>query len=139
MSKMTIATVTIGSKEYELKANLAFSRYLDKLYATPESEGVSAGIVTFLVRLTELPSADLLIDGIKAGTANEQQKPSNDDIETFIENLDGEPDEENSVESLLNAVLEGVKKSHITRGQYVKAMEKLEVAKEYQAKQMENM
>lgn len=103
--------LNIGDKEYDIKYNLGFVRYLDDKYPLQNKniKGIGGGINTIMVQL-EMRSPEALVNAIKAGTATEPQKPSNADIDYFL-------DTQEELTWLYEAVLEGLENSPMTKDQ----------------------
>lgn len=104
--------LTINNRNYELVFGLGFLDQANKLYSI-EYQGYSTGYGGMGKLVTGIKMGDPLVlnDLIKAGTAQSPQKPSNADIEKFIENsiINGEYDK------LLTDFLNEIKKSHILK------------------------
>ena len=80
--------LTIGGKDYTLRFGIGFLREMNKLHSV-EMEGMKTGYGAMTMfnagRAMNDPLA--LIDLIKSATVTEAQKPSNDAIEEFLEDL----------------------------------------------------
>lgn len=77
--------LTIGQKEYELKFGLKFLRELDKAYVQKiEGMEFSMGLQQANIYLN-MKHPDALNKVIKAGLSYLNSYPSNDDIESFLE------------------------------------------------------
>ncbi len=78
----------IGGKEYELKFGLAFINCLDKQFSA-QTKGMDFGLgLTPIVAKLEICNPQAVFDVIRAGTITEKQKPSNEDIEKYVESAD---------------------------------------------------
>jgi|SRR5699024_1770716 len=78
--------LTIGDKKYELKFGLSFINAIDNTY-TQSMSGVEFGMgVEMLSTYMGLKRPTALYNLIKAGTSHLNSKPSNNDIEEFLEN-----------------------------------------------------
>lgn len=98
----------IGDKDYPLTFGLDFLREMNKLHST-ELEGMKTGYgaMTMLNVGTALNDPLAMVDIIKAATATEQQKPSNRDIELYINDLAVE----GKFKETLNQITDEIKKS----------------------------
>lgn len=77
----------IGKKTYELRYGLSFIEAIDKLY-TQEMSGVQFGMGLEMVSTyMGLRRPTALQNVIKAGTSHLNSKPSNDDIESYLESV----------------------------------------------------
>lgn len=77
--------LNIGNKEYELKFGLKFINTMDKLY-TQEMSGIKFGMgVEMMTTYLEMNNPTVLANIVKAGTSHLNSKPSNNEIEEFIE------------------------------------------------------
>lgn len=101
----------IGDREYDIKFNLGFVRYLDNKYPLENEniKGIGGGINTLMVQL-EMRTPEALVNAIKAGTATEPQKPSNENIESFL-------DAQEELTWMFEAVAEGLEQSPMTKDQ----------------------
>ena len=84
--------LTINGKEYALHFGMDFIAEVEKIEGMKmEAEGVSLNMGTGGMAMLNNKLASYHPSGlrtvIKAGTTTERQKPSNDDINTFIEEL----------------------------------------------------
>ena len=79
--------LTINGKNYELKFGLGFINAIDNIY-TQEMHGVSFGMgLELLNTYLRLGRPTALFNVIKAGTSHLNSKPSNADIESYLEDL----------------------------------------------------
>lgn len=80
--------LTIGGRDYTLRFGLGFLREMNKLHSA-ELEGMKTGYgtMTLFNAGQALNDSMAFVDIIKAGTVNETQKPSNEAIETYLEDL----------------------------------------------------
>lgn len=80
--------LTIGGRDYVLRFGLGFLREMNKLHSA-ELEGMKTGYgaMTLFNAGQALNDPLALVDIIKAATVTETQKPSNEAIESFIEEL----------------------------------------------------
>lgn len=79
--------ITISGKEYELKFGLSFINAMDNLY-TQEMSGVQFGMgLEMMNTYLELKRPTALQNVIKAGTSHLKSVPSNEDIETYLEEV----------------------------------------------------
>jgi|SRR5690625_4698351 len=79
--------VEIAGKKYELNFGLGFIAELDKMYTIEES-GLKFGVgIDMLIAYLKMRNPVVLKNVIKAGTAHLIQKPSNKDIESYLEEL----------------------------------------------------
>lgn len=119
----------IGDKEYNIKFNLGFVRFLDDKFPLKNGniEGIGGGINTLMVQL-EMRTPEALVNAIKAGTATEPQKPSNADIEAFL-------DSQEDLKWLFEGVSEGLESSPMTRDQMKLLNDQKEVAMKRQKAQ----
>jgi len=78
----------IGERDYTLRFGLGFLREMHKLHSA-ELEGIKTGYgaMTLLNAGQALNDPMAFVDIIKAGTVTEAQKPSNEAIEKFLEDL----------------------------------------------------
>ena len=101
--------LNIGNREYELKFGIKFIEAIDSLY-TQEKSGIEFGLGIELVTVylnAGRPTA--ILNVIKAGTAHLNSKPSNKDIEDFLEELASKDDE--SYEQLFTDLLESMEQA----------------------------
>lgn len=119
----------IGDKEYNIKFNLGFVRFLDDKFPLKNGniEGIGGGINTLMVQL-EMRTPEALVNAIKAGTATEPQKPSNADIEAFL-------DSQEDLKWLFEGVSAGLENSPMTRDQMKLLNDQKEVAMKRQKAQ----
>jgi len=77
----------INGKDYELRFGLSFINAIDNIY-TQEMHGVEFGMgLEMLNTYLGLGRATALYNVIKAGTSHLNSKPSNNDIENYLEEL----------------------------------------------------
>src|SRR5699024_12344226 len=77
--------LTINDKEYELKFGLSFINAIDNIY-TQKMNGVEFGMgLEMLNTYMSLGRPTALFNVIKAGTSHLDSKPSNNDIESYLE------------------------------------------------------
>ncbi|MHC3597925.1 tail assembly chaperone [Streptococcus suis] len=78
----------IGGREYTLRFGLGFLREMNKLHSA-ELEGMKTGYgaMTLFNAGQALNDPMAFVDIIKAGTVTEPQKPSNEAIEAYLEEL----------------------------------------------------
>lgn len=77
----------IGKKTYELRYGLSFIEAIDKLY-TQSMSGVQFGMGLEMVSTyMGLRRPTALQNVIKAGTSHLNSRPSNDDIEAYLESV----------------------------------------------------
>lgn len=110
--------VKIGGREYELRFSLDAINYLDHVY-TIDANGVKIGDgIQELTVYLNLRNPTALYHAIKAGTIREKQKPSNEEIETFLE----EAGENGGLEKLADDFLSLLRRQPLTKAA-VKAFE----------------
>ena len=80
--------LNLGGKDYTLRFGIGFLREMNKLHSV-EMEGMKTGYgaMTMLNAGRAMNDPLALIDLIKSATVTEAQKPSNDAIEEFLEDL----------------------------------------------------
>lgn len=79
--------LTIGKKEYQLKFGLSFINAIDNIY-TQDMNGLDFGVgLEMLNTYMGLGRPTALMNAIKAGTSHMGSKPSNADIEAYLEEL----------------------------------------------------
>lgn len=77
--------ITINEKDYELKFGLKFINQLDKIY-TQELSGIKFGMgVEMMNTYLNMKHPQALANIIKAGTSHLSSKPSNKEIEDYLE------------------------------------------------------
>src|SRR5690625_4351127 len=77
----------INGKKYELRYGLRSINALDNLY-TQDMNGVEFGMgMEMLNAYLDLGRTTALLNAIKGGTSHLKSKPSNDDIENFLEDI----------------------------------------------------
>lgn len=79
----------IGGKKYELRFGLSFINTVDGIYVQ-EHKGSGMGIgmgIEMIEMYMELGRPTALYNAIKAGTSHLNSKPSNYDIEAYLEDL----------------------------------------------------
>lgn len=80
--------ITINQKEYELHFGWAFLRYMNKNSGFEVEEiSMDTGGLPKLTLGAELQDPETMVKIIKAGTDTEKQKPSNLEIEQYVETL----------------------------------------------------
>lgn len=115
--------LTIGNKTYPIYLGVAAIDYLDRFddYRI-EKDGISFGFgVNLLYGNLGMGSISSLVRFIKAGTCTENQKPSDEAIESFMAELDYE-----ALESLFEEAIDELKKQPMTR----LSIERLEASQE---------
>lgn len=100
--------LTINGKNYELKFGLGFLAEMNKRHSA-EIEGVQVGYGSMkLINLgLNLQDPLAIVDLIRAATAEAPQKPSNEDLERFVE----EQILNNTFSTTFNAIFDELKKS----------------------------
>ena len=95
--------LTIGGKEYTLHFGIGFLREMNKLHSA-ELEGMKTGYgaMTLFNAGKALNDPLAFIDVIKAGTVTEAQKPSNEAIEKYLEELIVNEQYDKVIEDLVN-------------------------------------
>lgn len=79
--------LTINDKNYELKFGLSFINTLDNIY-TQTAEGMTFGIgIEMLQAYLSMGRPTALANAIKAATSHLNSKPSNNDLEAYLETL----------------------------------------------------
>lgn len=80
--------LNIGGREHTLRFGIGFLREMNKLHSV-EMEGMKTGYgaMTMFNAGQALNDPLAFIDLIKAGTVTENQKPSNEAIEAYLEDL----------------------------------------------------
>lgn len=102
----------IGGKNYEIRFSLAGLDYLDSIYHKKES-GITFGIgISMLAGLLMEEQPQALFHAIKAGTIKEKGKPSNDEIESYLE----EVGEAEGLEKLFEDFLLQLRRQPLTKG-----------------------
>lgn len=95
--------LNIGGKDYTLRFGIGFLREMNKLHSV-EIEGMKTGYGAMTMfnagRAMNDPLA--LIDLIKSATVTESQKPSNEVIEKFLEDLIIEEKYDQTIEEIMN-------------------------------------
>ncbi len=77
----------IGGKKYELRFGLSFINTLDKLYVQ-EVRGLGLGMgIEMINTYMELGRPTAVQNAIQAGTSHLKSRPSNEDIESYLEDL----------------------------------------------------
>ncbi|WP_040985538.1 tail assembly chaperone [Oceanobacillus jeddahense] len=77
--------IQIGEKKYELVFGMKFIRKLDEMHTFKQyGQEFGAGVETAMTYIG-LMNPTILVDIIKAATSHLNQKPSNNDIENYIE------------------------------------------------------
>ncbi len=102
--------LNIAGNDYELKFGFGFIREMDKRYETEESKknGFGQGVYQAVTRL-HIYDPFVLVNLIMAGCSHLKTKPSNIDVENFIENAD--------IDELINDFLQKLKASSLTKKQ----------------------
>lgn len=105
--------LTINDKKYELKFGLSFINTIDNIY-TQKMNGVEFGMgLEMLNTYMSLGRPTALFNVIKAGTSHLDSKPSNNDIESYLEDLaDSNVDE---YENMFDEVSEAMKQAPFLR------------------------
>ena len=95
--------LTIGGKEYTLRFGIGFLREMNKLHSV-EMEGMKTGYgaMTMFNAGQALNDPLAFIDLIKAGTVTENQKPSNEAIEAYLEDLIVNDKYDKTIEEIVN-------------------------------------
>ena len=95
--------LNIGGKEYTLRFGIGFLREMNKLHSA-ELEGMKTGYgaMTLFNAGKALNDPLAFIDVIKAGTVTEAQKPSNEAIEKYLEELILNDQYDKVIEDLVN-------------------------------------
>lgn len=105
--------LTINDKNYELKFGLSFINTIDNIY-TQKMNGVEFGMgLEMLNTYLGLGRPTALFNLIKAGTSHLDSKPSNADIESYLEDL-AEKDGE-KYEKMFDEVNEAMKQAPFLR------------------------
>ena len=95
--------LNIGGKDYTLRFGIGFLREMNKLHSV-EMEGMKTGYGAMTMfnagRAMNDPLA--LVDLIKSATVTEAQKPSNDAIEKFLEDLIVNEKYDQTIEEIMN-------------------------------------
>lgn len=95
--------LTIGGKEYTLRFGIGFLCEMNKLHSV-EMEGMKTGYGAMAMFNAGQALNDPLafIDLIKAGTVTENQKPSNEAIEAYLEDLIVNDKYDKTIEEIVN-------------------------------------
>lgn len=95
--------LNIGGKEYTLRFGIGFLREMNKLHSV-EFDGMKTGYgaMTMFNAGQSLNDPLAFIDLIKAGTVTEAQKPSNEAIEAFLEDLIINDKYDQTIEEIVN-------------------------------------
>ena len=109
----------IKDKEYEVKFSIKFIRELDKKYTVKGGNGMTYGAsLDHLLPCIFTGDVAVLAEMLYAGTANEKRRPSQGDVDAFVE-------EHEDIEALIVEVQEELKKQNATKMkalQWAKAM-----------------
>lgn len=97
--------LNIGGKEYTLRFGIGFLREMNKLHSV-EFDGMKTGYgaMTMFNAGQSLNDPLAFIDLIKAGTVTENQKPSNEAIEKFLEDLIIEEKYDQTIEEIMKGL-----------------------------------
>ena len=98
--------LNIGGREYTLRFGIGFLREMNKLHSV-EMEGTKTGYGARQALNDPLAFIDL----IKAGTVTENQKPSNEAIEAYLEDLVVNE----KYDETINAIVEELKASPLLK------------------------
>lgn len=112
--------VTIGNKDYVLEFGIGFNRYLDQVYQQ-EVDGMQFGMgleMAYVYLSNE--NVDGIYHVIKAATSHLKSKPSNLDVEKYIEET---LVKDKGAKKLCNALIKEMKDSPFL-GYKIKNMEK---------------
>lgn len=114
--------MTIGDKDYDVNFGIAFVRELDKKHSEAYGENIKYG-VGLMVMLSKLLIGDVtaLEDIIYAGTCTEGKRPSQKDMDEFI-------DTHEDIDALFEEVIEELKKSNACKKQATMVTAKVEEA-----------
>lgn len=106
-------TVKINNKEYVIHIGIKCLEYLDTVYCAEES-GIKVGMGVELVTVgLTMRNPVAVYHMIKGGTATEKSKPSNADIESFIESA--AEAEEDDFEVLCEDFLSALEKAPLAK------------------------
>lgn len=111
--------IAIKEKEYNVCFGIGFLRELDKKYFY-ERVGMKFG-ASMELKIPLLLAKDTvtLSDVLYAGTCTEKSRPSQKDIDDYIDNLE-------DIDTFFDEVIEELKKSNATKLQVTKTLEILE-------------
>lgn len=123
-----LENLEIEGKVVELKFGLNFIRHFDNKYQVTQN-GLKFGQGIDMVA-SLLVSSDplILIDVIKAGTENSTAKPTQREIETFLESQE-------DLEWLFDGFLERLKTNALTKVKVLKVIDRIEKAEEEKTRQ----
>ena len=115
--------VNIKNKEYQLSFGIAFIRALDAKYFTPGVGGAKFGLGVE-VSVPKLLTGDVvaLADMIYEATASEKNRPTQKDVDSYIDGVE-------DVEALFDEVIEELKKSNATKKKTTALLESLNETK----------
>ena len=100
--------IKIKDKEYPITIGLGAINYLDKIYFV-ESDGVKLGEgISYLIYYLTQQNPTALYNFYKAGITTLKQKPSNEDLEGYVEDLFKT---EKSITKAFEEAMEELKKS----------------------------
>ena len=114
--------INIKEKEYEVHFGIAFVRELDKKHSIAINGGGQFGLGLETV-VPKLLSDDVLAlaEVLYEGTAAEKGRPSQKDIDAYIDNAE-------DIDTLFEEVLDELKKANATRKKTVKMVTEFEKA-----------
>lgn len=121
--------LNIKDKEYEIHFGMAFVRALDKKYNTKGAGGSQFGL-GLEVAIPKVMSGDTitLAELLYEGTAAEKSRPTQKDIDEYIDNVE-------DIETLFDEVIDELKKQNATRKRAVKIIESVEKENRKQAQE----
>ena len=112
--------LNINDKEYEVYFGIAFVRALDEKYNSPGIGGSKFGLgLETLVSKVYLGDAVALSDILYAGTASEKSRPTQRQIDQYI-------DECEDIDALFEEVINALKKQNATRKRTLQSIEAID-------------
>lgn len=115
----------INGKEYEFKFGIGFVNEMDKRASVQAENGVKFGLgIEVLVAKLKTWDVLALCDALIAANKTENPKISEKELETYIE------DENTDIDQLFESVIEGLKKSNVTRKKVQAQLREMEEVQE---------
>lgn len=110
--------ITINNKDIELKFGVHFLRILDRIYEEKIGHNIGYGVgIEMTVPKLVARDAVTLSDYLYIGTAREKKRPTQEQIDDYI-------DQAEDIESLFTEVIEELKKSNASRSRTEEAIER---------------
>lgn len=114
--------ITVKGKEYEINFGVAFVRALDTKYFTKGVGGAQFGL-GLEVSIPKVLTGDVttLSDMLYEGTAAEKNRPTQKDVDNFVDGVE-------DIEALFDEVIEELKKHNATKKKTMEMLENLKKA-----------